>query len=113
MYTNSPLHNCLQRYATIFFILYFLLIIRHSKLITEEPPPSFSKIGSVLRPSDEIASEFPKFLHACALIADIHEGEMLYLPAGWFHEVHSFSSTHNNINKKRKSSEGIQFLVGF
>ena len=53
-------------------------------------------MGSVGRPADEIRAEYPDFFEAKQLVADIRAGEMLYLPTGWFHEVHSFGETSEN-----------------
>lgn len=37
--------------------------------------------------------EFPLFKKAKEIICEVKEGQMLYLPASWFHEVTSFSSS--------------------
>jgi hypothetical protein len=57
-----------------------------------EPPPSFSRVDVRLPPA-ELRRRFPKFpgLEA-ALAVEVAAGECLYLPAGWFHEVTSYST---------------------
>eukprot|EP00729_Bicosta_minor_P005374 gene5374-26831_t len=40
----------------------------------------------------DIAKEFPLYRTAAVTECEIEEGSMLYLPAGWFHEVLSFST---------------------
>jgi hypothetical protein len=55
------------------------------------PPPSFSKIPDLAR---EIAARegekrFPLLAQSRMLELELHAGQMLYLPAGWFHEVSS------------------------
>jgi hypothetical protein len=55
------------------------------------PPPSFSKSPDLAR---EIAARegekrFPLLAQSRMLELELHAGQMLYLPAGWFHEVSS------------------------
>ncbi|KAK9868966.1 hypothetical protein WJX84_003684 [Apatococcus fuscideae] len=70
-----------------------------------EPDPSprnFSQID-LSQPQDQLAKKFPKFpgLKAAQEV-ELEAGQMLYLPAGWFHEVTSFSEapsqTHLALN---------------
>lgn len=76
-------------------------------------PPSFSKIPPLLLHLDELQDSeklrhfaetyFPGFLQLNKMEVWLKPGEMLYLPAGWFHEVSSFaegtkSSVHTAIN---------------
>ncbi|KAJ3124593.1 DnaJ sub C member 7 [Nowakowskiella sp. JEL0407] len=53
------------------------------------PPPSFSKIPVSVLKEETPADEFPLLRDAVKAVCEIKEGEMLYLPAGWFHEVTS------------------------
>lgn len=56
----------------------------------EPPPPSFSQIDLSL-PESELRRRFPRFPGvAAAQEVVLQAGQMLYLPAGWFHEVTSF-----------------------
>lgn len=56
-------------------------------------PNSFSKIDlRTLQDPTSLAKKFPQFPLARDCIADLKEGQTLYLPAGWFHEVTSQSS---------------------
>jgi len=41
---------------------------------------------------DDVAKKFPKFKGASHCVCEISAGEMLFLPAGWFHEVRSYNS---------------------
>ncbi|KAF8072806.1 jmj4 [Scenedesmus sp. PABB004] len=57
---------------------------------TEPPPPSFSGVDLSLPPA-ELRRRFPRFPGlAAASEVVLRAGQMLYLPAGWFHEVTSF-----------------------
>ncbi len=60
-------------------------------LVEKPPPVSFSHIDTTL---DEavLRERFPEFLTVAPLFCDISAGQMLYLPAGWFHEVVSSSA---------------------
>ena len=57
-------------------------------------PNNFSRID-LTQPRDQLLQQFPRF----AAVADtmiectLRAGEMLYLPAGWFHEVSSFGAS--------------------
>lgn len=81
-------------------------------------PPSFSKIPPVFLHLDEVADsdqrhnlfkllneKYQQFLELPKMEVWLLPGEMLYLPAGWFHEVTSFSTDpkrgdhENNIGK--------------
>lgn len=66
-------------------------------------PPSFSKVPPILAHLDEVKDdderkaleefaekEFPGFLQLKKMEVLMKPGDMLYLPAGWFHEVTSF-----------------------
>lgn len=53
------------------------------------PPPNFSRVVTTAKPVDDAA--FPYFKEAIGGNCEVGEGEMLYLPAGWFHEVTSRS----------------------
>lgn len=50
------------------------------------PPANFSKVDPSL-PRAELAKLFPLFLEAECCTVEVKSGQMLYLPAGWFHEV--------------------------
>lgn len=68
-------------------------------------PPSFSRIPAALLHLDRVEpielrqrlqeyaeSRWPSFLKAQRMSIDLEPGQMLYLPAGWFHEVTSYGS---------------------
>lgn len=71
-------------------------------------PPSFSMVPPILAHLDEVKDpeakealekfaeqEFPGFLQLKKIEVWLKPGEMLYLPAGWFHEVTSFGDSEN------------------
>ena len=65
-------------------------------------PPSFSRIGNLAGECGKLASpgascSFPRLGRARMLEFELRAGEMLYLPAGWFHEVSS-SGAHCALN---------------
>lgn len=53
----------------------------------EEFPPSFSRIDPETLHSKQKSKNFPLLAKASRMTVEISEGEMLYLPASWFHEV--------------------------
>lgn len=72
-------------------------------------PPSFSRVPPILAHLDEIRNfkekkaleefaekYFPGFLGLKKLEVWLKPGDMLYLPAGWFHEVTSFGATNGS-----------------
>lgn len=61
--------------------------------LADAQPPSFSAIDpETLLDPQAIAAKFPLFARAAPLRFELNAGEMLWLPAGWFHEVVSFSN---------------------
>ncbi|EIE26943.1 Clavaminate synthase-like protein [Coccomyxa subellipsoidea C-169] len=61
-------------------------------------PDSFSRVD-LSAGEAEVSAQFPDFPGLqSALQFDVHAGEMLYLPAGWFHEVQSFGNEHMALN---------------
>ncbi|GMF20949.1 unnamed protein product [Phytophthora fragariaefolia] len=64
-------------------------------------PVSFSQVDTFrLRGGEqarkELHTEFPKFSEAKAAFCDLEVGDMLFLPASWFHEVESYGSAQGN-----------------
>lgn len=58
----------------------------------DKVPDHFSRVNLYAAP-EKIAQEFPAFPGVkSAAVAEVSAGEMLYLPAGWFHEVQSKGS---------------------
>lgn len=58
--------------------------------VSEPPPPSFSQVDLSL-PEAQLRREFPRFPGVdAASVVVLQAGDMLFLPAGWFHEVTSF-----------------------
>jgi len=49
-------------------------------------PLNFSRVNCYAS-EEEIKKRWPKYLEATESIVNIEAGDMLYLPAGWFHEV--------------------------
>lgn len=52
----------------------------------KKAPSNFSKVDPSL-PRAELAERFPLFLEAESCTVEVEAGQMLFLPAGWFHEV--------------------------
>ncbi|KAI9340144.1 cupin-like domain-containing protein [Zopfochytrium polystomum] len=61
--------------------------------INTDEPPSFSLIDVETLKSGKNLDAFPLLKEARQTIFSVEEGEMLYLPASWFHEVQSFPSS--------------------
>ncbi len=59
-------------------------------------PPSFSTVDWTL-PADELREQFPKYAEAAMEEIEVRAGEMLYLPAGWFHLVESRGADLRNL----------------
>lgn len=58
--------------------------------VAEPPPPSFSQVP-IDAPESELRKQYPRFPGlAAASVVVLQAGDMLYLPAGWFHEVTSY-----------------------
>ena len=66
---------------------------KRQKVIEDESPkfpPSFSKIpASDLENYETLSEKFPDFLNAKAVEVQVGPGQILFIPAGWFHEVRS------------------------
>lgn len=63
-----------------------------------QDPDSFSMVDLKLT-DKQLRQKFPLFPgKSAAIYADIKEGDVLYLPAGWFHEVISFGSRNGNVH---------------
>ena len=62
------------------------------------PPPSFSQIADLTRELERLRhkgaaeSDYPLLAEATMMECELTAGQMLYLPAGWFHEVSSNGS---------------------
>lgn len=69
---------------------------------TVKDPLNFSRIDTVLLKDPvtkkKLFETFPLFEHANSAFCDVKEGEMLYLPASWFHEVESFGTRDSTSN---------------
>jgi len=58
---------------------------------TVKNPDNFSLVPHhILDNEEEIRSKYPKLMEAKVSFCEIEAGEILYLPASWFHEVTSF-----------------------
>eukprot|EP01134_Creolimax_fragrantissima_P003561 CFRG3561T1 len=75
----------------------------------DTPPKSFSRIRSVHRNKEAIFSSFPAFAHAKRMVAELNEGDALFLPTGWFHEVTSEASneTENSQPLSKQMAYGV------
>lgn len=67
---------------------------------TVKNPNNFSRIDpSLLDDPQRLRTDFPKFLQAKSAVCECHAGDILYLPASWFHEVSSSSSAKSTATK--------------
>ncbi|KAJ3338304.1 hypothetical protein HDU93_009751 [Gonapodya sp. JEL0774] len=73
-------------------------------------PPSFSKIpANTLNSADPHAlDQFPLARAATRVDCDLRAGEMLYLPAGWLHEVTSYGD-----NETDSTAPGLHMAINF
>lgn len=62
--------------------------------LSKKEPPSFSRVDTDA-PQEVLEQEFPLFLDSLSrgFTVTLQPGEMLYIPAGWFHEVKSSGSS--------------------
>jgi len=58
---------------------------------TTADPLSFSMVDQTLPPSER-KKQFPLIADAVSVDCEVNAGHMLYLPAGWFHQVFSMGS---------------------
>ncbi len=67
---------------------------------TVKNPNNFSKVEpSILDDRETLRGQFPKVLEANAAFCECSAGDILYLPASWFHEVRSSSSNKEGTSK--------------
>mmetsp|Transcript_24809 Transcript_24809/g.58625 ORF Transcript_24809/g.58625 Transcript_24809/m.58625 type:complete len:484 (+) Transcript_24809:160-1611(+) len=66
---------------------------------TVKNPNNFSKVDpSLLDDEEKLKENFPEILEASNAFCTCHPGDILYLPASWFHEVRSSSGSDANSN---------------
>ena len=63
-----------------------------------EPPPNFSRAGTLDAALSSSSAAFPLLREAPCLSVTLHAGEMLYLPCGWWHDVVSSGGEHLALN---------------
>ena len=61
-----------------------------SSSTTQKAPDHFSKID-LTKDESEVVESFPDFMNTTRLRCQVKSGQMLYLPASWFHSVTSFT----------------------
>lgn len=66
-----------------------------------EHPTSFSRVPVRVVHGLESAKQFPLFeaVSGSRLVCELNAGDMLYLPAGWFHEVTSFTDSTSSSSR--------------
>lgn len=66
---------------------------------TVKDPVSFSRIDTtrLATDADALFAEFPRFRDAKVAWCELEVGDMLFLPASWFHEVESFGSENGHL----------------
>lgn len=61
---------------------------------TVKNPNNFSRVeADCLNDEEKLQRKYPQLLQANAAFCDIEAGDMLYLPASWFHEVSSYGAS--------------------
>ncbi len=64
---------------------------------TVKNPNNFSTVNhELLDNEEELRKKFPSMAKAKSAFCEVNEGDMLYLPASWFHEVTSFGGENQN-----------------
>jgi hypothetical protein len=58
----------------------------------DDTPPSFCHVPADALHDIKKAEKFPNLKKATKITFELRQGEMLFLPAGWFHEVTSFGT---------------------
>ena len=74
-------------------------------------PDNFSQIDLTLA-DDEVRSRWPMLEECATLSVTVHAGELLYLPAGWFHEVTSLGEKSSveevrEVERKERGSGAV------
>jgi hypothetical protein len=78
---------------------------------TVKDPNNFSHIKPHMLDDTTLLNErYPNFLDATSAYCTVEEGDILYLPASWFHEVTSYSSDSNVEGKT--TEDGHHHLAG-
>ncbi len=72
---------------------------------SNDGPLNFCAINLSL-PEKKIIEQFPNFSNVRGTSVEVNSGEMLYLPAGWFHEVTSYSAD-GDADVKNNSNSNI------
>lgn len=73
------------------------------------PPDNFSRVGSYRKDT----SQWPNFSRCVPGDAEITVGQMLYLPAGWFHEVTSLSATPSSSSVTTSAAPKFHMAFNF
>ena len=72
----------------------------------EAVPDNFALPGSVVHNQADTLLKFPELAKAKVVCAELGSGDMLYLPASFFHEVVSFVDTsHSEESKGKEANE--------
>jgi hypothetical protein len=73
-------------------------LIEYSNMIQSiKTPDHFSNID-LDQEKSEIYKKYNKFINAKETICEINEGEMIFIPCGWFHQVTSLNNKLTNEN---------------
>jgi len=81
---------------------------------TVKNPNNFSKVEQSILDNDErLKQDFPQILEANSAFCECHAGDILYLPASWFHEVRSFSDGNSSSSNKSNNNGHMAFNYWF
>lgn len=82
---------------------------------TVKNPDNFSEIDpSILDDESVLKKKYPKYIDAKSAFCTIGEGDMLYLPASWFHEVTSMGKcVYQNQDCDNNEDAGLHMAVNY
>jgi len=78
---------------------------KEEKIKPRKTPNNFSSIGTTSNWNKEKLSRYPHLQYVQKANVTINEGEALYMPCGWFHEVFSSSSSSKTTKKEGEKEE--------
>ncbi|KAG7361775.1 cupin-like domain containing protein [Nitzschia inconspicua] len=71
--------------------------IPHQGTVDDTHPDSFSVINPCEANQDALFKKFPEYKSCRQIVVELKAGQILYLPAGFFHEVTSYSNTNDSV----------------
>lgn len=84
--------------------------IKEKSCIDEGTPPSFSKVDLSLG-KEAVLKLFPRFPWNKCIECTVSEGETLFLPAGWFHEVTSINEDDPHADGSKSGHLAVNYWL--